>query len=164
MESESPDRGGMATVESGDQLRQARKRRLFEEWMKGDHVLVHLDSRRKGVSVPAHLENNPTLTLKLSYLFQSKTTVSDDAINSFLKFSGSYFECILPWDAIWGMTNDASQNQVWPEDLPKEVVASVSPQPKAAVAERTPAPPAHETIPAEPSASKRQPPVLKRIK
>lgn len=159
MESESLNRGGMATVESGDQLRQARKRRLFEEWMKGDHVLVHLDSRRTGVNVPSHLQNNPTLTLKLSYLFQSKTTVSEEAISSFLKFSGSYFECILPWEAIWGMTNDASQNQVWPEDLPKEVVASVSPQPKAA-AELAPA----DAAAPETAAAKRQPPVLKRIK
>ncbi len=152
------------TVESGEQLRQARKRRLFEEWMKGDHVLVHLDSRRDGVSVPSHLENNPTLTLKLSYLFQSKTTVSDEAINSFLKFSGNYFECILPWTAIWGMTNDASQNQVWPEDLPKEVVASVpaaakaAPQPQVAAVDSCP------TAAAESATSKRQPPVLKRIK
>lgn len=164
MESESPDRGGMATMESGDQLRQARKRRLFEEWMKGDHVLVHLDSRRDGVSVPTHLQNNPTLTLKLSYLFQSKTTVSEEAISSFLKFSGSYFECILPWEAIWGMTNDTSQNQVWPEDLPKEVVASVSPQPKAVAAELTAVAAPAESTPSEPAAAKRQPPMLKRIK
>ena len=135
--------------------------------MKGDHVLVHLDSRREGVSVPTHLQNNPTLTLKLSYLFQSKTTVSDEGINSFLKFGGSYFECILPWTSVWGLTNDSSQNQVWPEDLPKEVLAAVTPLAKAAAKEAVEAVTTEaDSCKTESDAAslKRQPPVLKRIK
>src|SRR5690606_14484441 len=72
--------------------------------------------------VPQHLKDNPALTLKLSSLFQGKTTYDDNSITAFLKFSGDYFECSIPWKKIWGMTSNKEENTIWPEDLPRELV------------------------------------------
>ncbi len=89
--------------------------------MKGDHVLLHLDSR-KGAVVPEHLTNNHSVTLKVSYLFQGETKADSEKISSYLRFSGDYFLCEIPWSAVWGMTSDKGDNIVWPEDLSSEAL------------------------------------------
>lgn len=98
----------------------------FEEWMKGDHVMVHLDSRREGVSVPPMHEGNPSLTLQLSYAFRGETTHDHQEIHSFLKFQGEYFECILPWQSIWGFTSAEGESKLWPQDMPKELIVKMA--------------------------------------
>jgi stringent starvation protein B len=112
------------------------KRKKFEELMKEDHVLLHLDARKEGVHVPMQLSDNPSLTLKLSYLFQGETTHDENAITSFLKFSGQYHECVVPWDAVWGITSSAQHQSVWPEDLPKEVMVDLARQQFAALGKK----------------------------
>lgn len=102
------------------------KRTLFEEWIQGEHILVHLDSRVDGVSVPANLADNPGLTLKLSYFFQGSTEHDDSGITAYLKFSGQYERCHLPWKAIWGFTSSGGEQFVWPEDFPKEILLQVA--------------------------------------
>lgn len=99
-----------------------QKIKSFELWFKDDHVLVHVDSRVEEVIVPQHLKNNHALTLKLSSLFQGKTTYDNKGITAFLKFSGDYFECFIPWKTIWGMTSAQEENTIWPDDLPRELV------------------------------------------
>jgi hypothetical protein len=106
--------------------RTEKKVELFENWMQGDHVLVHLDSRADGVEVPAHLNGNHALTLKMSYHFQAETTHDETAITSYLRFNNSYEKCLIPWTAIWGLTNAKSENQIWPEDLPKEMLIELA--------------------------------------
>jgi hypothetical protein len=108
------------------EIRTKQKKKFFEEGMKEDHVLLHLDARRSGVEVPAHLKDNPALALKVSYLFQGKTTHDDKAVTSYLKFSGDYHECVIPWLAIWGITTSKQKNQIWPEDVPKELVLQLA--------------------------------------
>ncbi len=109
-----------------DRDRTEEKRKFFNEGMEFDHVLVQLDSRSEGVDVPAHLSQDPALTLKLSHLFQGETTEDEKAITSYLSFSGSYYCCYLPWTAIWGMTSSEGENRVWAEDLPREVMVRVA--------------------------------------
>jgi hypothetical protein len=94
----------------------------FEEWMAGDHALVHIDSSRDSVIVPSHLKNNPALTLKLSYLFNGKTTFNENDISAHLKFSGNYFECIIPWDTLWGMSSENGAQKIWKDSFPLEQV------------------------------------------
>lgn len=104
------------------------KMKLFEELMQEDHVLVHLDGSAEGVELPDHLQGNPALTLKLSYLFQGETSFDDDAIVTHLKFSGTYHRCVLPWSAIWGMTSAEGKQVTWPESLPRELVLQLAKQ------------------------------------
>lgn len=106
-------------------LRNTEKAKLFEEWMEGDHVLVHLDASRPDVEVPAHLKDNPSLTLALSYQFQGETKSSVNGVESYLRFRGNYHRCVLPWESIWGMTKPDGENRLWPEDLPASLVAKL---------------------------------------
>ena len=159
-------------------LRNTEKAKLFVEWMEGDHVLVHLDATRENVEVPAHLKDNPSLTLALSYHFQGETTSDENGIESYLRFRGTYHRCILPWDAIWGMTKPDSENRLWPEDLPATLVAKLGAdiakrttvtakgEPVKTITEKvTPVVSAAESKPEEGSCSGERPkPVLTRIK
>jgi stringent starvation protein B len=97
------------------------KKSLFDAWIQDDHILVHLDARKEGVSVPSHLKDQHSLTLKLSMLFQGETRTDQENITSYLKFNNEYFECILPWSAVWGMTSDQGVQKIWEQDMPKEV-------------------------------------------
>lgn len=103
-----------------------KKIELFDTWMQGEFLLVHLDARKDGVQVPAHLATNPSLTLKLSYLFQGETVRDETEITSFLRFNNAYEKCVIPWTAIWGFTSAKDENQIWPEDLPKEVLIQLA--------------------------------------
>lgn len=98
------------------------KRKLFDEWMEEDHLLVHVDTRHAGVIVPSDQKGNSALTLKLSYRFQGTTTADDHGISSYLKFSGDYFEVVIPWDALWGMTSASGVQKVWPESVPADLM------------------------------------------
>lgn len=97
------------------------KKALFDTWIEDDHILVHFDARRDDVSVPVHLKDQHSLTLKLSLLFQGETKSDNEKISSYLRFNNEYFHCIIPWDAIWGMTSDQGVQKIWETDLPKEV-------------------------------------------
>ena len=98
----------------------------FEEYMKGDHALLHLDSRAEDVQVPAQLKDNPNLTLKVSYKFQGETKHDSHAISVYLKFSGHYQLCVLPWSAIWGISGEDEQNKIWPREVPAEVLKTLA--------------------------------------
>lgn len=104
------------------EIRTKQKIKFYEEAMKDDNVLLHLDARKPGVTVPQHLSQNYSLTLKLSYLFQGKTEHNDEEVSSYLKFGDDYVHCVIPWKAVWGITPNRKQNRIWPEDLPKELI------------------------------------------
>lgn len=94
------------------------KKETFDSWMEGDHVLVHLDSSLENVIVPSHLKGNPALTLKMSHLFNGKTTSDNSSIVSYLKFNGNYFECVIPWEAIFAISSESGEQRMWSESLP----------------------------------------------
>lgn len=122
-------------------LRTIQKMKLFEEWMEGDHVLIHIDGGNPGVDVPPHLKGNPSLTLALSYQFQGETSHTDRSISAYLRFRGSYHHCIIPWEAIWGMTNPDGENRLWAEDLPAQLMAQLGTELNKRIASATPARP-----------------------
>ncbi len=102
------------------------KREVFDLWMENDHVLVHLNPTLKNVIVPNNLKENGTLTLKLSHLFQGRTESSEEGVSTYLKFSGDYFECILPWESIFAMTNHEGEQKVWPTSILSKLSSIIS--------------------------------------
>jgi hypothetical protein len=104
----------------------SEKEITLSKWFEGDHVLLHLDARRDGVDVPVAFRTNHSLTLKVSGLFQGPTTWNQQSVVALLKFNGEYFRCVIPWNAIWGMTSAQSEQKIWPEDLPTEVVRDLT--------------------------------------
>jgi hypothetical protein len=109
-----------------DSLTNNPKKTLFDEWIQDDHILVHLDARKDAVIVPSHLKDQHALTLKLSILFQGETKSDENEISTYLRFNNEYFQCIIPWDAVWGMTSDQGLQKIWEKELPKEVYKEIA--------------------------------------
>ncbi len=108
-----------------------KKRRVIDELLNEDHVLLHVDSTREDVKVPDSCNNNPTLTLKISRLFYGKVELEEEGISSQLKFSGEYFDCYFPWDAVWGVTSEKGEQKIWEDYIPAALTAA-KPEPLAA--------------------------------
>lgn len=119
----------------------AIKRFLFDEY-----VLVHVDPSQPGVSLPAHLSNQVTVTLKLSKLFRGNLSLEDDGVSAELLFSGSYFNCQVPLDAIWGVSSMKGKQLIWPASVPEKLADETPITQSAAKAE-----PATSTEASEPA-------------
>lgn len=95
--------------------------RLLDE----EYVLVHLNATRDGVSLPPHLMGNLAVTLKLSRLFRGALAVEPTTIQAELLFGETYFTCIVPLEAVWGVTSVKGANIVWPESTPAEILQRI---------------------------------------
>lgn len=89
--------------------------------LNDEYALVHLNPAAPGVSLPVHLAVSPSVTLKISRLFRGALTVDEGKIVAELLFGSAYFTCVIPLDAVWGMTSVSGSNIVWPEDAPTDV-------------------------------------------
>jgi stringent starvation protein B len=91
-------------------------------------AMVHLDARRPGVIVPPQYATDAHLRLNLSYRYSiPDLEISDEHVQATLSFGGRPFRCILPWSAVFGITSHGTgDGQVWPEDLPVEVVHTMA--------------------------------------
>ena len=91
-------------------------------------AMLHLDARRTGVAVPEQHTGDPHLRLNLSYRYGIPDLIVDgEKVQATLSFRGRAFQCKLPWSAIFGITSQTTgEGQVWPEDLPGEVVSALS--------------------------------------
>jgi len=91
-------------------------------------AMVHLDARRPGVIVPPQYAMDAHLRLNLSYRYGIPDfDISDERIQATLSFGGRPFRCILPWGSVFGITSHGTgDGQVWPEDLPVEVVHTMA--------------------------------------
>jgi len=102
------------------------KRELVEQLIGDGAVLVHLDPRREGVSVPDRLATSPRLVLRFGYDLRPEIhdlEVGEDALSGTLAFGGVPHHCVLPWDAIYAVVSeDTGKGMVWAEDVPAEVV------------------------------------------
>jgi len=115
-------------------------------------AMIHLDARRPGVIVPPQYTGDAHLRLNLSYRYSiPDLDISEERVQATLSFGGRPFRCILPWASVFGITSHGTgDGQVWPEDLPVEVVHSMN----------TPAPP-HDVAKEQPTA--RQRPALSAV-
>jgi len=112
-------------------MRVPDKRETLLSYLKRGVAMVHLDARRPGVVVPAQYMGDAHLRLNLSYRYSVPDLVVDDQrIQATLSFGGRPFRCSLPWPAVFGITSNANgDGQVWPEDLPVEVVETAQQRP-----------------------------------
>lgn len=103
--------------------------------------MIHLDARRPGVVVPPQYANDAHLRLNLCYRYSiPDLDISDERVQATLSFGGRPFHCILPWRSVFGITSQGTgDGQVWPEDLPVEVVHSIHPS-RASAKEAAPSP------------------------
>ena len=104
------------------------KKQTLLQFLARGVAMVHLDARRPGVLVPKQFVGEAHLRLNLSYRYNIRDLVIDEQhVQATLSFSGRPFQCKLPWPAVFGITSSQSgDGQVWPEDLPTEVMHTLA--------------------------------------
>ncbi|MHB8877836.1 MAG: ClpXP protease specificity-enhancing factor SspB [Myxococcaceae bacterium] len=100
-----------------------KKERLLTALDKGI-AMIHLDSRRPGVLVPAHLRNEPHLLLNLSYRFDPPDlAVGEWGVRSTLTFQGTRFTVAVPWSALYAISSHVTKEfWMYPDDMPRELI------------------------------------------
>jgi hypothetical protein len=155
------------------------KQQTLEQLLQEEYALVHLDSTRKGVTLPDKIMNLASVTLKLSRLFRGGIELFNDRVETKLLFGKDYHPCIIPFSCIWGLTSIKGSNIIWPDSAPKEVLLQLTKQalvdkPKKSekpalkavksVERPTVKPAAIKSEKAKKGAAKRGAPYLKRVK
>ena len=109
-------------------IRPPTKKETLQGFLARGVAMVHLDARRPGVIVPPQYATDAHLRLNLSYRYSiPDLDVTDERVQATLSFGGRPFRCILPWSAVFGITSHGTgDGQVWPEDLPVEVVHTMA--------------------------------------
>lgn len=122
------------------------KQEVFGRLLEQGVTALHLDPRRGGVDVPAHLVERPWLVLNFSYQYHIDDFEFDDnTVVASLSFQGTPYPCRVPWSAVFGITDGSQQvGRLWEDDLPAEVIAQ---QQAALDAEDETRPPADAVAP-----------------
>ena len=121
--------------------RSPSKKQTLLQFLQRGVAMVHLDARRPGVLVPPQHTGDAPLRLNLSYRYSIPDFEIDERrIQATLSFAGSPFQCILPWESIFGITSHGGDGQVWPEDLPTEVMQTLATRKDRPPPPRTPRP------------------------
>ena len=101
------------------------KKEKIENFLNEEYVLLHINTKSENLTIPLHLRQGNTVVLKISRFFRGEMELTDENVIANLLFSGSYFTCIIPYEAIWGITNSKGENIFWPESTPKEVLEDI---------------------------------------
>lgn len=105
-------------------------------------VLIALDARIEGVVVPPHLYHDPQLRLNISYRFGLPMTLDLTGIKATLTFSGTSFQCEIPWSAIFlAVSHVSGEPYLFAEDIPALKMADANPTSPPSGAEPVKSPP-----------------------
>jgi stringent starvation protein B len=102
------------------------KRSVVDAMLKDGPVLLHLDARRTGVRVPPDLAVDPSLVLRIGHNLTPAIpdlTLDDEGVRATLTFRGVPHACVVPWSALFAVTNETGQGLVYDRDVPSEVAA-----------------------------------------
>jgi stringent starvation protein B len=149
------------------------KRQTLLHFLEHGVAMVHLDARKPGVVVPPQYAQEAHLRLNLSYRYNiPDLETSDRHVQATLSFGGRPFRCVLPWASIFGITSHAGEGQVWPEDLPGEVMEGIATRRDPKEPEQVHAKPSlscvatgnGEKVPAEPGEPEKPRPHLRLVR
>ncbi|MCO6432116.1 MAG: hypothetical protein J5J00_14750 [Deltaproteobacteria bacterium] len=125
---------------------------LMRRLINDEYFLVHLNTANESLLIPDYLKENGTVTLKLSRLFRGGIDLKESHIETSLLFNNEYADCLIPFEAIWGITSCKGENTIWPEDTPKEILKNLLSKGE------------DDKPPSQPKAGKPSRPKLKRVK
>jgi hypothetical protein len=86
-------------------------------------VVVHMNPRVEGVIVPLHLKQRAMIYLQFGHGFPTpirNLEVDDDGIRATLSFDQKPFDCVIPWESVYGLQCGETV-QAWPENFPPEL-------------------------------------------
>ena len=112
--------------------------------LNDEYVLVHINPSVDGLALPPHLKGNPSVTLKLSRLFRGTLKVEKELVSADLLFGDGYFTCLVPFEAVWGVTSSKGNNVIWPESTPPHILEQILAESKT---EKPPRPAPRSTTP-----------------
>jgi len=89
------------------QMRQTKKE-FFSRALQGGIASLYLVPTTKGVVVPEQFMGAPELVLNYSYRYHiADFNFDDERVVASLSFGGFPFQCVVPWDAVFGIGNQA---------------------------------------------------------
>lgn len=137
---------------------------VIEKLLKGDHCVIHVNPLCPGVELPDHLKGSPTVTLKISYYFSGTLDVNEKEVVTELVFNGTPFTCVVPLEAIWGITSEFGVHTTWDDKAPNPLFPTLLKQSQKETAKSKPV--KVETAAAEKKEGpkKARPDFLKRVK
>ncbi len=100
------------------------KRDVARQLLLRGPVLLHLDPRIEGTSVPDWLKEQGHLVLEIGLDLAvpiPDLRVHDDGAEGTLAFGDISHFCVMPWRAIFAVLGADGKGMVWPEDVPPEV-------------------------------------------
>ena len=99
------------------------KRKLLDEILARSWAYLQVDGRTVGVDLPEWLRE-PVVTLQVGYdmpvpIYDLK--VDDDGVVATLSFRRTPHRCVLPWAAIFAISDVDGKGVLFPQDVPAEV-------------------------------------------
>lgn len=113
--------------------------------------LLHLDARREGVVVPAHLKGEAHLVLQYGNDLPipiPDLQIDESGVSATLSFARTPWPTVVPWSAVYVVTSPDGRGVLYQEDVPgdvsviaagatDEVAAEAAKQPNVAAAAAT---------------------------
>jgi len=103
------------------------KHQAFLALMQEGWTSLHLDARRAGVLVPAHLKNEAHLVLQYGMDLPipiPDLQVDEQGVSATLSFARSPHRTMVPWSAVYVVASDDGRGVLYHEDIPKDVSVS----------------------------------------
>lgn len=118
------------------------KQDAFLALLREGWTSLHLDARRPGVIVPAHLRGEAHLVLQYGHdlpISIPDLEVDDYGVRATLSFSRSPNLTVVPWSAVYVVACDDGRGVLYQEDVPEDVsiVAARPPSDRAPDASTT---------------------------
>lgn len=86
--------------------------------------LLHLDARRDGVVVPAHLKGEAHLVLQYGNDLPipiPDLQIDENAVSATLSFARTPWPTVVPWTAVYVVTSPDGRGVLYQEDVPGDV-------------------------------------------
>ena len=100
------------------------KHEAFLALLREGWTSLHLDARRVGVVVPAHLKGEGHLVLQYGNDLPipiPDLQVDDYGVTATLSFARSPHQTVVPWSAVYVVTSDDGRGVLYQEDIPPDV-------------------------------------------
>lgn len=110
------------------------KRQILLELLQDAWVYVNLDPRREGVLLPDFLRQEPRVVLQYGYNMPvpiADLTIDEEGIKATLSFRRQPYSTLVPWSAIFALSDGKDRHFVWEADVPPDLErAPAGPRPQ----------------------------------
>ncbi len=108
-----------------EEQNQLPKREAMDSLLAQGDVLLQLDPRLEGVSVPQKFDEQPLLVLRIGLEMPipiPDLEIDDAGITATLSFDRTPHAVVVPWQAVFGMVTEHGQGLLWTADVPVEII------------------------------------------